>query len=40
MRNLLIQRRKCHKLFENLKCLDFDGILAQISLDFYKECEQ
>ena len=35
IRNILVMRRKCHKLFESLKCYDFDTILGKATLGFY-----
>jgi len=40
IRNILVMRRKCHKLFESLKCLDFETLLAKATLDFYDFCQK
>lgn len=35
IRSILVLRRKCHKLFESLKCPDFGTLLAEATLAFY-----
>jgi hypothetical protein len=40
IRSILVLRRKCHKLFESLKCPDFAALLEEAALAYYDFCQK